>query len=77
MNGNISRRRGPCDGLTNREGEVTIRLARGFTQPEIARQLSIKLETAKTHAARVRSKLEAHTGRQAGRKYRSEITPKG
>jgi DNA-binding NarL/FixJ family response regulator len=56
------RRRGVREAqpaLTERESEVTMAVARGATNAEIAEQLVISLSTAKTHLASVQRKLGA------------------
>ena len=45
--------------LTKRETEVFQLIARGFTNPEVARLLGMAVETVKVHRARVMRKLEA------------------
>ena len=46
------------DELTDREREVFIEIARGFTNPEIAAQLVMSESTVKTHVGRVLAKLD-------------------
>ena len=45
--------------LTSREVDVVLAGARGRTNAEIARELTISLSTVKTHLARVQEKLDA------------------
>lgn len=49
-------------GLTTREREVIALLAEGLSNKQIARKLSISVDTAKFHVGRVIDKLDA-TGR--------------
>jgi two-component system response regulator NreC len=50
-------RRAEADPLSDREREVLVLLARGFTNQEIAKQLFISTRTAETHRAHVMQKL--------------------
>lgn len=43
--------------LTPREREVAELIARGYTNPQIAAELTITRETAKTHVSNILSKL--------------------
>jgi DNA-binding NarL/FixJ family response regulator len=47
-------------GLTDREKEVLVLVARGMSNGDIAAQLVISPMTAKTHVRRVMAKLDAH-----------------
>lgn len=47
------------DGVTDREREVLIHIARGLSNQEIAAQLYLSLATVKTHIGRLLSKLQA------------------
>jgi len=51
--------------LTSREQEVLALLAEGLTGPEIARQLTLALSSAKTHIQNIYGKLGVHSKRQA------------
>jgi DNA-binding NarL/FixJ family response regulator len=46
----------PPDGLTQREAEILGLIARGLTNPEIARQLFLSSHTIKTHVNRIFAK---------------------
>jgi NarL family two-component system response regulator LiaR len=50
-------RRGPLDALTPRELEVLTALAKGRSNSEIARSLSLGKETVKTHVSSILAKL--------------------
>jgi len=45
-------------GLTRREREVLAQVAKGISNPDIARQLSVSQQTVKTHLTRIFAKLE-------------------
>ncbi|PIJ39767.1 DNA-binding response regulator, partial [Leucobacter sp. OLES1] len=47
-------------GLTEREVEVLLLVARGRSNQELAEQLFISPHTAKTHVNRIMSKVGAH-----------------
>jgi two-component system response regulator NreC len=49
------------DPLSDREREILILLARGYTNQEIAKQLFISVRTAETHRAHVMQKLRLTT----------------
>ncbi len=49
----------PIEALTDREEEVLLTVAKGWTNAEIATELHISLSTAKTHVASVMTKLGA------------------
>ena len=55
----------PPDGLTSREGEVFLMLARGFPNDRIARDLSIAEGTVRIHVGRILGKLGLHDRSQA------------
>ncbi len=49
----------PIEALTDREEEVLLTVAKGWTNAEIASELHISLSTAKTHLASLMTKLGA------------------
>jgi DNA-binding CsgD family transcriptional regulator len=51
-------------GLTRREHEVALLLARGLSNREVAEQLSISVKTAKNHVQRVLDKAGVHSRSQ-------------
>ena len=55
----------PLDGLTSREGEVFLMLARGFPNDRIAQDLSIAEGTVRIHVSRILGKLGLHDRSQA------------
>ena len=55
----------PPDGLTSREGEVFLMLARGFPNDRIARELSIAEGTVRIHVGRILGKLGLRDRSQA------------
>jgi DNA-binding NarL/FixJ family response regulator len=57
---------GQGEGLTQRESEVLVMMARGYTNAEIAAALFIGTETVKTHVRRVLTKLKLRNRAQAG-----------
>ena len=52
---------GSDDVLSDREREVLIRIARGFSNKEIATALGISVKTVETYKARVAEKLSLHS----------------
>lgn len=52
---------GIIDTLTKREKEITQLLLEGYTAPQIAAILEIKLNTAKVHIRNVYEKLEVNS----------------
>ncbi len=67
----------PVDPLTEREEEVLLTVARGFTNAEVASELHVSLSTVKTHLGSLMAKIGARnrveiaiwayeTGRMAG-----------
>ncbi|MEJ7800840.1 MAG: response regulator transcription factor [Ilumatobacter sp.] len=52
-----SKRRGPAESLSLREQEVLALLALGYSNPEIANELFLSVDTVKTYVRRVFSKL--------------------
>jgi NarL family two-component system response regulator LiaR len=52
-------------------------VADNYSNPEIAEQLVISVDTAKTHVSHILAKLEVRDRREAARMYRSEITRNG
>jgi DNA-binding NarL/FixJ family response regulator len=58
--------------LTAREREVIELLAKGAMYKEIADQLSIGLETVRSHIKKIYDKLHAHSRTEAVLKYRGE-----
>src|SRR5207253_10119851 len=61
----VPRRRGGPAGLTAREVEVLILLARGLSNKEIARQLVISPKTAGNHIEHIYAKIDASTRARA------------
>ncbi|MCP2257546.1 DNA-binding response regulator, NarL/FixJ family, contains REC and HTH domains [Streptoalloteichus tenebrarius] len=62
-----SGRRPLPDGLTRREGDVLVRIARGLTNREIARELCVEESTVKTHINNAFAKIGARTRSDAVR----------
>jgi DNA-binding CsgD family transcriptional regulator/tetratricopeptide (TPR) repeat protein len=57
--------RTPLDGLTGRELEVLVELAKGLTNREIGRRLYISEKTVGVHLSRIFHKIGVHTRTQA------------
>lgn len=55
----------PHDQLTEREKEVLLLIAKGYTNQEIADYLFITLKTVKTHVSNILAKLEVNDRTQA------------
>jgi DNA-binding NarL/FixJ family response regulator len=53
------------DGLTRREREVLDKMVAGYDRPTIARQLSISLNTVRTHTKNILAKLGVHSSLEA------------
>ncbi|GAB4461708.1 MAG: response regulator transcription factor [Anaerolineales bacterium] len=59
-------------GLTEREQQVLARAAQGSTDKEIAADLSISLNTVKTHMRNILAKLQVSTRREAAKAAKSK-----
>lgn len=55
--------------LTDREEQILSRLAKGFSNKEIADLLSVSLETVRTHLRHIYEKLHVHSRTEAVVKY--------
>ena len=53
------------EGLTRREREVLDLMVAGYDRPSIARQLTISLNTARTHTKNILAKLGVHSSLEA------------
>jgi len=62
--GRCGRGRPSLRGLTDREQEVGIQVARGLSIAEIAQQLNLSEATVKAHVSRLLTKLEVTNGVQ-------------
>jgi DNA-binding NarL/FixJ family response regulator len=60
----------PDDGLTVREREVLDRIAKGQSNPQIARDLGVSLKTVQNYVSRVLVKLQARDRTQAALRAR-------
>jgi DNA-binding NarL/FixJ family response regulator len=60
-------------GLTSREAQVAMLLARGRTDLEIARELAVTRHTAERHTEHVLAKLCVHTRAAVGARIRGDI----
>ncbi len=56
---------GTVSDLTDREREVLVLIARGYTSARIARRLEVATSTIRTHVEHIRSKLGVRTRSQA------------
>jgi len=59
-------------GLTEREQQVLLHVARGATDKEVAEALTISLNTVKTHMRNILSKLQVGTRREAAKVARNK-----
>lgn len=61
VKGNNNEAAAPLTRLTNREREVLLYIAEGFSNKEIACQLNIGVRTVETHRERIMRKLDIHS----------------
>jgi HD-GYP domain-containing protein (c-di-GMP phosphodiesterase class II)/DNA-binding CsgD family transcriptional regulator len=61
----VLRRSGPATGLSPRETEVLVQLARGMSNPEIAAALGVSRKTVSTHLEHIYLKIGVSTRTQA------------
>ena len=54
----------PTGGLTGREEEVAVLVARGLTNRQVAARLGISEHTARTHVGKILKKLDLHSRAQ-------------
>ena len=71
------KRQGPARGaalpeLTEREGQILAEVARGLTNKEIARALSLSEKTVKHHMTNVMQKLQVRNRVEAAMVYRKQ-----
>ena len=59
----------PATALTEREEQILARLAKGFSNKEIADLLNVSLETVRTHLRHIYEKLHVHSRTEAVVKY--------
>ncbi|OUO91244.1 DNA-binding response regulator [Gordonibacter sp. An230] len=76
--GMVAGRAAGLSRLTDREREILVLVARGFTNEEIGSNLFISPATVKTHLARIMAKLDAHDRAQlVVRAYESGLVKPG
>ena len=56
-------------GLTEREEQILSRLAKGYSNKEIASLLNVSLETVRTHLRHIYEKLHVHSRTEALARY--------
>jgi DNA-binding NarL/FixJ family response regulator len=61
----VLRRSGPATGLTARETEIPVQLARGMSNPEIAAALTVSRKTVSTHLEHIYLEIGVSTRTQA------------
>jgi DNA-binding NarL/FixJ family response regulator len=60
-----SRSRDTTINLTSREEEVLVLLSRGFSNKEIADQMSVSIETVRSHLKRIYEKMHVRSRTEA------------